>query len=274
MHKLKMQQSRVFITGGGSGLGQAIALYFAEKGCRVAIGDINEDGLETTKQMLLNIGSDALALKCDATSLDSLNEAKHQLVSEWQGLDILINNAGIAGKHGFVESTSIEDWQKVIDINLLGVVRGCMVFLDLLKQQKKGAVVNIASMAGLLTPPEGAIYNTSKSAVIALTETLQYELAPFNVSSHAVCPAFFKTNLTRSMESNPKAKRFIEREMDKSSIIAADVAKMIFEQVENRQLLLLTHPRERRLWRLKKLLPSIYEKMAHKLFAKVMTITK
>lgn len=269
-----MQQKRVFITGGGSGLGRAIALFYAEKGSKVAIGDIDQSGLEETKRQLLEKTQDVLAIHCDTTDLASLTQAKEQIVSAWQGLDVLFNNAGVAGKHGAVEVNSIDDWNKVLEINLLGVVRGCMAFIELFKQQKSGAIVNTASMAGLLTPPEGAIYNVSKSAVIALTETLQYELAPFNVTAHAVCPAFFKTNLTSSMESNPQAKRFIEREMDKSTIKASDVARMIFEQVENNQLMLLTHPRERRLWRLKRVLPNMYENMMKKTFAKIMARTR
>ncbi|MBT1449338.1 SDR family oxidoreductase [Glaciecola sp. XM2] len=259
---------RIFITGGASGLGKAIAIHYAKQGYAVAIGDISQPNLNATESELRELTSDVLALVCDTTSEESLVEARKSLEEQFGGVDILVNNAGVAGTYGDIGSVELDAWHKVLDVNLMGVVRGCKVFAQLFKHQQSGAIVNIASMAGILTPPNSGAYNASKAAVIALSETVRFELCAYNVSVHAVCPAFFKTNLTDSMQGNPKAKAFVDREMAKSTITAADVAAMIDKQIQSNKLMLLTHKTERRLWRLKRFIPSLYERLLTKAFLK------
>ena len=258
-----MRKSRVFITGGASGLGKAIAMLYAKSGAKVAIGDINDSKLEQTKQELMQLTSDVLTFHCDITKLTDLEKVRTEVETQWQGLDILVNNAGVVGQVGEVEELTMSQWQQVFEINLLGVIRGCKVFNPLFKQQKSGAVVNIASMAGITNAPQMGIYNCSKAGVIALTETLYYELAPYNVSAHAVCPAFFKTNLTDSMLSSDKSIGFVNKLMESSPLTADDIAAMIAKQVENKDLFLLPHKRERNLYLLKRLLPNwFFNKMS------------
>lgn len=260
---------RIFITGGASGLGKAIAMHYAKQGFNVAIGDINEDNLEITKQALLKLTKQVMALPCNTTKFKDLENAQKTIENEWGGLDILVNNAGIAGTVGEVEKVSMANWDQVLNINLLGVVRGCKAFNALFKRQGSGAIVNIASMAGITNTPQLSIYNSSKAAVISLTETLRYELKPFNVNAHVVCPAFFKTNLIDSMESSDKTKSFVTREMEKSSITADDIAAMIERQIENNDLYLLPHKRERNLWLLKRFFPTWYERKAMQMYKKL-----
>lgn len=263
-----MKKSRIFITGGASGLGKAIAMFYAKSGARVAIGDINDINLEQTKQELQQLTSDVLTFHCDTTKLSDLEMVRSELASQWQGLDILVNNAGIVGHVGEVENLAVSQWQQVIDINLLGVIRGCKAFTSLFKQQKSGAIVNIASMAGITNAPQMGIYSCTKAGVISLTETLHYELEPHNVTAHVVCPAFFKTNLTDSMASSDKSIGFVNKLMESSPITADDIAAMIAKQIADKELFLLTHKRERNLYLLKRLFPNGFFKKMSQIYSK------
>ncbi|WP_169902737.1 SDR family NAD(P)-dependent oxidoreductase [Paraferrimonas sedimenticola] len=263
-----MKRMRIFITGGASGLGKAIATHYAKQGYAVAIGDIDPIALAQAQQQLTQYTSDVLAIDCNITALEDLESARAQIESAWGGLDILVNNAGIVGKVGLLDALAIEDWHQVLDINLLGVVRGIKAFASLFKQQGSGAIVNIASMAGITNSPTMGIYSTSKAGVIALTETLEYEMAAYGVSAHVVCPAFFETNLTKSMNSSAKTKSFVEGAMAKSSIDANDIAAMIAQQVEDGELYMMPHKRERRLWQLKRFFPKWYQRKCHKWYVK------
>lgn len=265
---------RIFVTGGASGLGKAIAFHYANQGWKVAIGDINTEALQETHTALKQITQSAIAMECDTRLEEDLMSVKERLLSEWGGIDILVNNAGIAGTYGDISSVSLEDWQRVIDINLLGVVRGCRVFSPMFKAQKNGAIVNIASVAGLLNPPNAGAYNATKAAVIAASETIRFELHPYNINCHVVCPAFFRTNLTDSLSGAQGAKAFVNREMDRATITAEDVAKMIAKQVDDNTFMLLSHPKERRIWRLKRFLPWMYEKLATREFKSLLSKNK
>ncbi|GBL04089.1 SDR family oxidoreductase [Glaciecola sp. KUL10] len=265
---------RIFITGGASGLGKAIAFHYANQGWNVAIGDINTEALHETLSALKQITQCAIAMECNTRIENDLITVKERLLKEWGGIDILVNNAGIAGTYGDISSVSLEDWQRVIDINLLGVVRGCRVFSPMLKAQKSGAIVNIASVAGLLNPPNAGAYNASKAAVIAATETIRFELVPYNVNCHVVCPAFFRTNLTDSLSGAQGAKAFVNKEMDRATIKAEDVAQMIAKQVGDDKFMLLTHPKEKSIWRLKRFLPWMYERLANKEFKRLLSKNK
>ncbi len=259
---------RIFITGGASGLGKAIAMFYAKSGAKVAIGDINDINLAQTMIELEALTSDVLTFHCDTTKLTDLEKVRAELETKWQGLDILVNNAGIVGQVGEVEDLTIAKWQQVLEINLLGVIRGCKVFTPLFKQQKSGAVVNVASMAGITNAPQMGIYNCSKAGVISLTETLHYELSPHNVSAHVVCPAFFKTNLTDSMASSKNSISFVNKMMENSPLNADDIAALIAKQVEKKKLFLLPHKLERKLFLLKRLMPSWFFSKMTKIYLK------
>lgn len=266
MASINPQNKRIFITGGASGLGQAIAHLFAKKGYKVAIGDINEPRLEQTKTELLKHTDDVLTFKCNTTKTSDLEQVKYVLVSTWGGIDIVVNNAGIGGTAGSIDEVSLADWETIIDVNVMGVVRGCKIFSPLLKTQKAGAIVNIASSAALFTPPYMSSYNVSKSAIVGLSETLRSELASFQVSTHVVCPGFFKTNLTDSIKSKDMGmNQFVEAAMAKSPIDANDIAIMIHRQIEANQFLLIPHKMERRMWYIKRYLPRFLESRMKKL---------
>ncbi|MGQ4276895.1 SDR family oxidoreductase [Pseudidiomarina sp. E22-M8] len=260
-----MDHQRIVITGGASGLGFALAQLAAKAGWRVCIVDRDEERGQAVIGSLQRLQADALFMSCDVTRISDLEQVARTLTERWQGVDIVVNNAGVA-QVGKITDTSISDWQWIIDINLLGVVRGCKVFVPLLQQQGGGHIINVASMAGLLDVPNMSAYNATKAAVVSLSETLQNELAADNIQVGVVCPSFFKTNLGKGMRSNIDG---MEAKLDKlmasSKLNANDIAKTIMRAIERKQSYTLPHRQGRFAWYLKRFLPrSLYRRMLHK----------
>lgn len=199
--------SRVLITGAASGLGAALADAFEARGDEVLRTDV--------------AGGD---LTLDITSDDDWAAAVRHVEDTWGGLDVLVNNAGVAGG-GRLDVAGLDEWQWIFDINLYGAVRGTRAFVPMLKRQRSGRIVNVASLAGLVHPAGMASYNAVKAAVVALTETTGHELAPYGVTAHVVCPSFFRTNLMSSMRGADSAlAQTMSRLVDDSPTSAADIA--------------------------------------------------
>ena len=257
---------RVFITGGASGLGLAFARVYAGRHDRVAIGDIHEQRLESAAAELERLGAEVLSLKCDVTQLQDLESARATLEREWGGVDVLINNAGVA-TGGDIDQGPIEDWEWVIDVNLMGVVRGCRAFVPLMKQQGGGHIINVASAAGLLSPPGMDSYNVTKAGVVALSETLYTELARHHIGVTVACPAFFKTNLMETARSAvPGLDKAVDELMSRSPLSADDVARAVVRSAERGELVAAPHRLERRLWLLKRLSPTSYYRVVRQRF--------
>lgn len=254
---------RIFITGGASGLGKAIALRYAREGAKVCIGDINpEQGVEVAAE-IRKAGGTALFLECDVRRLSDLEKVRDRLETEWGGVDLVVNNAGVASA-GTIEDTSIADWEWIIDINIMGVVRGCKVFTPLFKQQGSGTFVNVASMAGLMLAPVMSSYNVSKAGVIALSETLSQELRDAGIHVSVLCPAFFQTNLASTMRSDiPGMQQNVNKLMKRSGVTAEDVADSVFEAVRKNEFWILPHAKERRMWYLKRYAPKAFDWLMH-----------
>lgn len=243
---------RIFVTGGASGLGLAIAKYFSLNGWRVAIGDIHD---ARGSAALPALGRHALYLHCDVTQDADLTSARERLEHAWGGVDVVVNNAGVAAA-GPIEDLTLADWQWIIDINLLGVVRGCRTFVPLLKAQGGGHIVNVASMAGLIDVPFMSSYNATKAAVVSLSETLQNELAANNIGVSVVCPSFVKTNLTESIRTpDPRFATMMARLLDKGGLTADDVARDVYGAVRDKRFYVLSHLEGNLAWRLKRFLP-------------------
>lgn len=246
---------RIFITGGASGLGRALAERYARAGWRVCIGDLDVERCAEVLAAIRVHSPHSHALACDVTREDALQAAADWLQREWGGVDVVINNAGVAQMGGIAETT-LDDWRWAVDINLLGVVRGCRVFAPLLRTQGGGQLVNIASMAGLVHMPNAAAYNATKAAVVALSETLQLELEPDGIGVSVVCPAFFRTDLARNMRAaNPQLEGMTKRLVERARMGADEIAERIFAGIERGDPHILTHPEARRFWRLKRMLP-------------------
>jgi NAD(P)-dependent dehydrogenase (short-subunit alcohol dehydrogenase family) len=226
--------SRVLVTGGASGLGLALVRRFAARGDRVLSCDIVEP-----EPQLPPSDSPVVTRRLDVRSEEDWEAARAWVEAEWDGLDLLVNNAGVAGG-GRIELTTLEDWRWIFDINLFGVVRGTRAFTPMLKEQGSGRVVNIASLAGLVHPPGMGSYNAVKAAVVAFSETAAHELAPYGVGCTAVCPSFFRTNLMESMRgADTDLAAGMSRLVDTSRISADDIAQAVIEGVDRGEDLVL-----------------------------------
>ncbi len=263
--------TRVFITGGASGLGRALAEAYARDGAKVCIGDINAERCAETLAALTALGATAHALPCNVTDEASLQAAADWLHAHWGGVDLVFNNAGVADAGG-IDEMPIADWQWMIDINLLGVVRGCKVFTPMMKAQKSGHLINTASMAGLIHPPMMSAYNATKAAVVALSETLQAELYPHGIKVSVVCPAFFRTNLAESVRTaNADMARLTTKLINKSAIGADEIAALVKARVARGDFHVLTHQKEKRIWLFKRAVPfAIYSGAMRRQMAKMM----
>jgi NAD(P)-dependent dehydrogenase (short-subunit alcohol dehydrogenase family) len=243
---------RVLVTGGASGLGAALASAFAQRGDEVLVTDVHETAPTTPA------GSSYLRL--DVTSDADWEAARAHVEERWGGLDVLVNNAGIACG-GRIDVATVEEWQRVIDINLLGVVRGCRTFTPVLKRQGSGHLVNTASLAGLVHPPGMASYNAVKAGVVALSETLQFELAPHGIRTSVVCPSFFRTNLASSLAGSDTLLDSIARRLiDRSPTTAEEIAAEVMRGVDAGRPVILTDKPGRRAVLAKRFARRVYER--------------
>jgi 3-oxoacyl-[acyl-carrier protein] reductase len=178
------------VTGGAQGFGRAIAQRFATSGARVAIWDRD---MELAEKTAAELGERVVAVDCDVTEPAAVAEACAATVRRLDRIDILINNAGIAGKNAKTWDTDVEEWRKVMRINLDGPFICSRAVVPLMIAQNYGRIVNIASIAGKEGNPNAAHYSASKAGLIALTKSLGKELAGYDIAVNAVTPAAAKT---------------------------------------------------------------------------------
>lgn len=256
MHK------RMMITGAGSGLGREIALRWAREGWQLALSDVNDAGLAETLKLVREAGGDGFIQRCDVRDYSQLTALAQACEEKLGGIDVLVNNAGVASG-GFFEELSLEDWDWQIAINLMGVVKGCKAFLPLLLRSQ-GKIVNIASMAALMQGPAMSNYNVAKAGVVALSESLLIELQGQQVSVHVVCPSFFQTNLLDSFRGpTPAMKQAVGKLLESSPISATQIAEYIYTAIEQGQFMILPHEQGRMAWALKQQNPQLlYNEMA------------
>lgn len=216
---------RVLITGAASGLGAALVDLLHNRGDRVLATDLtvpaDADEVDAVDWLGLDVRSE-----------DDWESARHWVERHWGGLDLLVNNAGVAGG-GRVDVCTLDEWRAITDVNLFGVVRGIRTFTPMLKAQGSGLIVNVASLAGLVHPPGMAPYNAVKAAVVALSETVAHELAPYGVRCCVVCPSYFRTNLTASLQgSDADVAAKIAALVEESALTAEAVAVAIMEGID------------------------------------------
>lgn len=257
----KSMQNRMMITGAGSGLGREIALRWAREGWRLALCDVNEAGLVETLRLVREAGGDGFTQRCDVRDYSQLTAAAQACEERFGGVDVLVNNAGVAAG-GMFADLSLEDWDWQLSINLMGVVKGCKAFLPLLRASQ-GRIVNIASMAALMQGPAMSNYNVAKAGVVALSESLLAELKGEGVGVHVVCPSFFQTNLLDSFRGpTPEMKQQVGKLLEGSPISAADIAGYIYDEMDKGEFLILPHEQGRMAWELKRQNPqAIYDEM-------------
>ncbi len=214
---------RAVITGAGSGLGAALCRALAARGATLIAADIDLAAAEATAAAC---GPGASAVRCDVTKLDEVEALGAAADARLGGVDLIVNNAGVACA-GRVGEVPIDDWRWIVEVNLWGVIHGCHVFVPRLRAQRSGHILNVASAAGLLSPPRMAPYNTTKAAVVALSETLYGDLAPDRVGVTVLCPTFFPTNIVGSARTatDPVLRQAARRLVESGRHTADDIAR-------------------------------------------------
>ena len=189
----------VLVTGAGSGIGRATALAFADAGARVLAVDIDAAAAERTAELARLCGAaDAAALRADVADADAMERLDRDVAERYGVVDVLVNNAGI-GVAGTFLDTPVEEWRRVLDVNLWGVLHGCrLVARRMVERGGGGHIVNVASAAAFTPSKALPAYSTSKAAVLMLSECLRAELAPQGIGVSAICPGFVSTNITRT----------------------------------------------------------------------------
>jgi NAD(P)-dependent dehydrogenase (short-subunit alcohol dehydrogenase family) len=245
------------ITGGGSGLGRALAVEYGALGWRVAVLDRNESGARETAALVDAEGGDGLPLACDVTDEPAVARAAESVQDAWGGLDLLVNIAGVAGS-GTVADTKLEVWRWILEVNVFGLVSTTRAFLPPMLAQRSGQVVNVASAAGFASAPGMAAYNASKAAVISISESLRSELAGTGIGVSVACPSCFRTNLLADFRGSEASRELAGQLMDRSPIDAREVARMIRRGAAAGQFMLVPHREARQVLLLKRYAPELF----------------
>ena len=196
MNKIDLNDRVAVVTGGAQGFGRAITERFVASGARVAIWDFDSGLAEKTAK---DIGDSVRVFKVDVTDPSGVEQARDATLAAFGKIDILVNNAGIAGVNKPVWETELEEWRKVLRINLDGPFIVCKAVVPVMLKQKYGRIVNIASIAGKEGNPNASHYSASKAGLIALTKSLGKELAAHDILVNAVTPAAAKTAIFDQM---------------------------------------------------------------------------
>jgi len=244
------------VTGTASGLGRAIAVALARAGYRIVLTDVNDVGNQETLTLVQAAGGEGHVEHLDVSDPEAWQQLRDKLQAVWSQLDLLVNNAGV-GMGGDVGQLPIGDWRFIINVNLYGPIFGCHTMVDWLKRNPRGAhIVNVASLAVVVSAPGMAAYNATKAGVLALSETLYGELKPHNIGVTAVCPDFFDTNISRNARfQTAQQKKLAERLTSGGRMTADDVARKILRAIERKQLYLFVPWMAGLIWRFKRFSP-------------------
>jgi NAD(P)-dependent dehydrogenase (short-subunit alcohol dehydrogenase family) len=250
------------LTGAGSGFGLECARIGAKLGMNLVLVDVQQDALDKAAAEMTAKGAQVLARKVDVSNAQAMEQLAADVKARFGAPHFVFNNAGV-GAGGLVWENSVADWEWVLGVNLWGVVHGVRLFTPMMLEAAKadpayqGHIVNTASMAGLLTPPNMGIYNVSKHAVVSLTETLYQDLhlVSDQISASVLCPYFVPTGISQSHRNRPAdlaadkptASQLIgQAQSDKAvgsgKVSAADVAQKVFDAVASDQFYIYSHP--------------------------------
>ena len=203
---MNLKGKNALITGGGRGLGKAVAVALANEGVNVGITGRNEEHLKSTVAELEKLGVKAVYSVFNVEEMAQVEQGVASIASQLGGIDILINNAGV-GDFGSFEDMPVETWEKVMKVNLFGVYYVAKATLPYLKQNKEGDIVNVASTAGLKGGPNMSAYCASKAAVISLSQSLMAELRKFNIRVITLTPSTIATDMSiegKLTDGNPE----------------------------------------------------------------------
>ncbi len=253
------------LTGAGSGFGLECARIGARLGMNLVLVDVQQDALDKAEAEMKAAGAQVLARKVDVSNAAQMESLAAAVKERFGAPHFVFNNAGV-GAGGLVWENSVKDWEWVLGVNVWGVVHGVRLFTPMMLEaaakdpQYQGHIVNTASMAGLLNPPNMGIYNVSKHAVVSLTETLYQDLALVTdqISASVLTPFFVPTGISQSHRNRPQDMADASARPTKSQLIgqamsdkavgsgkvtAADVAQKVFDAIAANQFYIYSHPK-------------------------------
>ncbi|MDG0969605.1 MAG: SDR family NAD(P)-dependent oxidoreductase [Porticoccaceae bacterium] len=247
------------ISGGAQGIGLSIATALGEQGMNIVLADIDQENLQKATLELQARGVSVLSVILDAADEVQWQVVGQQAVERFGKVHMVVNNAGVGGDSGSIESQNKNGWQWVLDVNLMGVVYGAKAIVPLIKQHGEGGwVINVASMAGMTGVPYSGAYTATKAAVVALSESWAGELERKGIRVSVLCPAFVQTRIYDSERNRPKqyqsddwditsessfskrAKHLVE-----NGIEVSIVGKRVVEALNAGELYIFTHPNYR-----------------------------
>ncbi len=245
------------ITGAGSGFGREFARVAASRGMKLALADINQAALDETVQELRDAGADAMGVRTDVSSAEAVQALADATMAAYGAVHLLFNNAGVAAG-GYVWENTAADWQWVMGANVWSVIHGVRIFTPLMLAHGEPAhIVNTASAAGLISAPHMGIYNVSKHAVVALSETLHHDLklAQSKIGVSVLCPAFVPTGISQSHRNRPAdlanttpptpsmlmAQQASVKAVGSGRISAPEIAALTFAAIEAGQFYIVPH---------------------------------
>ena len=251
------------LTGAGSGFGLECARIGARLGMNLVLVDVQQDALDKAAAEMQAAGTQVLARRVDVSSASQMEALAAEVQQRFGAPHFVFNNAGV-GAGGLIWENSVKDWEWVMGVNVMGVVHGVRLFTPMMLEAARkdpswqGHIVSTASMAGLLTPPNMGIYNVSKHAVVALSETLYQDLklVTDQISASVLCPYFVSTGINDSQRNRPgelpagkpTQSQIIQQAMTSKAVgsgkvTAADVAQKVFDAIAANQFYIFSHPR-------------------------------
>jgi NAD(P)-dependent dehydrogenase (short-subunit alcohol dehydrogenase family) len=251
------------LTGAGSGFGLECARIGARLGMNLVLVDVQQDALDQARKELEAAGAPVLARQVDVSNAQQMESLAQAAFERFGAPHVVFNNAGV-GSGGLVWENSVKDWEWVLGVNLWGVIHGVRLFTPMMLAAAAkdpswhGHIVNTASMAGLLTPPNMGIYNVSKHAVVSLTETLYQDLrlVTDQVGASVLCPYFVPTGISQSHRNRPGAmadekptrsqligQAMSDKAVGSGKVTAAEVAQKVFDAMAADQFYIFSHPK-------------------------------
>jgi len=245
--RVELRSRTAVVTGGASGIGRALVLRFARDGANVVVADLDEAAMAAVVGEAQALGVKALGVRTDVADLAHVEALAARAFETFGAVHVLCNNAGVAA-WGALEAATHRDWQWVLGVNLWGVIHGVEAFVPrMIARGEPAHVVNTASMAGLIASKGLGVYNTSKYAVVGLSETLAKDLKPYRIGVSVLCPLGVQTRIRDSERNRPaalrneRAERVEPVELMGRSLSPESVADMVVAAIRANELYVITH---------------------------------